>query len=178
MVGSNQVQGLGSAFVAARPVDNFDFMVGTTARNRNDYKDGNGNIVANSHFRVITEIGKINVRPAEGHELKFGFINYEARLRQRPAQRDAHRDASTPPTSPTRSRPAAGATARPDDQLFDFDVNTYWTKTKTDQTKIDGTNSAITGALGSQRSFQIETDRLRCEQHVALRDRGSVCAWH
>ena len=35
-----------------------------------------------------------------------------------------------------------------------FDVNTYWTTTKTSQTKIDGSNSAISGLLGSKRSFQ------------------------
>jgi hemoglobin/transferrin/lactoferrin receptor protein len=46
---------------------------------------------------------------------------------------------------------------RPDDQVFNFDVNTYWTKTSTEQVKTEGTNSAITGLLGSRRSFQIET---------------------
>ena len=109
MVGSNQVQGLGSAFVAARPVDNFDFLVGTTARQRGDYKDGNGNLVVNSHFRVITEIGKVNVRPADGHELKFGFINYQADYDNGLPNARTPR-ASTPPRSTIRSRPAAGAT--------------------------------------------------------------------
>ncbi|HZO46635.1 MAG TPA: TonB-dependent hemoglobin/transferrin/lactoferrin family receptor [Xanthobacteraceae bacterium] len=156
MVGSNQVQGLGSAFVAARPVDNFDFMVGTTARNRNDFKDGNGNIVPNSHFRVITEIGKVNVRPAEGHELKFGFINYEASYDN--GIPNATRTATVYGTEVT-NQIATGRWryARPDDKLLDFDINTYWTTTKTEQTKVQGTNSAITGLLGSQRSFQVET---------------------
>ena len=156
LVASNMVQGLGSAFFAARPVDNFDFMVGTTARQRGDYKDGNGNLVVNSHFRVITEIGKVNIRPADGHELKFGFINYQADY-------DSGLPGGTPRGSvyatEVNNQIATGRWRynRPDDRVFDFDVNTYWTKNKTVQVKFDGTNSAITGALGSRRSFQVET---------------------
>ena len=156
VVGSNQVQGLGSAFFAARPVDNFDFMVGTTARHRSDYNDGKGNLVPNSHFRVITEIGKINVRPAEGHELKFGAINYEANFDS--GLPNATRTATVYGTD-VINQIATGRWRynRPDDRLFDFDVNTYWTRNKTTQVKVEGLNSAISGLLGSQRSFQVET---------------------
>jgi hemoglobin/transferrin/lactoferrin receptor protein len=156
VVSSNQVQGLGSAFFAARPVDNFDFLVGTTARNRNDYKDGNGNVVANSHFRVITEIGKVNVRPADGHELKFGVINYEATFDS--GLPNATRTATVYATDVV-NQIATGRWRynRPDDRLFDFDVNTYWTRNKTTQVKAQGTNSVSTGPLGAERSFQVET---------------------
>jgi hemoglobin/transferrin/lactoferrin receptor protein len=157
LIGSNQVQGLGSAFFAARPVDNFDFMVGTTGRSRSDFKDGNGNLVVNSHFRVITEIGKVNVRPADGHELKFGFINYESNFNN-------GLPGGGPPPGSVYATDVSNQIAtgrwrykRPDDQLFDFDVNTYWTKNKTEQTKIDGSNSLASGLLGSERSFQVET---------------------
>ena len=113
MIGSNQVQGLGSAFVAARPVDNFDFMVGTTARNRTDFKDGNGNIVAQQPLPTSSpRSARVNVRPAEGHELKFGFINYEARY-DNGMPNATHTATCTALTSPTRSRPAAGATRVP-----------------------------------------------------------------
>src|SRR5262245_54061487 len=61
-LGSNRVQAMGSVFAAARPTENFDFLIGTTGRHRGDYKDGNGNIVPNSHFQVVTEIGKVNIR--------------------------------------------------------------------------------------------------------------------
>ncbi len=156
VIGSNQVQGLGSAFFAARPVDSFDFMVGTTARHRSDYKDGNGNLVVNSHFQVITEIGKINVRPADGHEVKFSAINYNAIYDN--GLPNATHTASVYATE-VNNQIATGRWryARPEDRLFDFDVNTYWTKNKTEQRKIDGSNSAISGLLGSRRSFQVET---------------------
>ena len=156
VVSSNQVQGLGSAFFAARPVDNFDFMVGTTARHRSDYRDGNGNLVPNSHFRVITEIGKINVRPAEGHELKFGAINYQADYDN--GVPNAAHTASVYATA-VNNQIATGRWRynRPDDRMFDFDIKTYWTRNKTVQVKTDGSNSAISGLLGSRRSFQVET---------------------
>jgi hemoglobin/transferrin/lactoferrin receptor protein len=156
LVASNQVQGLGSAFFAARPVDNFDFMIGTTARQRNDYKDGNGNLVLNSHFRVITEIGKVNIRPADGHELKFGFINYESAFDN--GLPNATKTATVFATDVT-NQIATGRWRynKPDDKLFDFDINTYWTKNKTEQTKTEGVSNAATGVLGAKRSFQVET---------------------
>ncbi len=155
-IGSNRVQALGSIFAAARPTENFDFLVGTTGRHRGDYKDGHGNLVVNSHFQVVTEIGKVNIRPADGHELKFSAMNYQALY-----------DSGLPGGSPPGSVYATDVnnqigTARwrynrPDDKVFDFDVNTYWTKNKTVQVKTAATNSAISGLLGSTRSFQVET---------------------
>ena len=47
--------------------------------------------------------------------------------------------------------------SRPDDRLFDFDGNLYWTETVNDQTKTCCTSSAITGNLGSTRQFGIDT---------------------
>ena len=167
LIGSNQVQGLGSAFFAARPVDSFDFMVGTTARQRNDYNDGNGNRVVNSHFRVITEIGKINVRPAEGHELKFGFINYQADYDN--GLPNAAHTASVYATE-VNNQIATGRWRykRPDDRLWDFDVNTYWTRNKTVQVKIDGSNSAISGLRRLAAFVPGRDRRRRRQQYLAL----------
>src|SRR5262249_7973102 len=47
--------------------------------------------------------------------------------------------------------------SRPDDRLFDFDGNVYWTRTDADQTKIAGTPAADTGLLGATRNFTINT---------------------
>src|SRR5262249_21219642 len=65
--GNNQVTGLGSGFLAVRPTPYADAMVGATGRTQSDYKDGHGNVVVNSHFTTTTEIGKFNLRPADGH---------------------------------------------------------------------------------------------------------------
>ena len=157
MVGSNQVQGLGSAFFAARPDTNVDFLIGATGRERSDYKDGHGNLVPNSRFNVFTDIAKLNVRPADGHELKFGGIHYETEFTN--GLPNATHTATVFRTNATNDI----ATARwrynkPDDRLFDFDVNTYWTQTVANQTKVEGTNgSPASGSLGDRRSFAIET---------------------
>jgi hypothetical protein len=52
--------------------------------------------------------------------------------------------------------------SRPDDRIFDFDGNAYWTETKQEQTKIaNGTpgslGNPITGFVGDARSFDIDT---------------------
>jgi hemoglobin/transferrin/lactoferrin receptor protein len=154
--GSNQVAGLGSGFFAVRPTPYADAMVGAIGRTQSDYKDGHGNIVPNSHFNTTSEIGKFNLRPADGHEIKFSGLHLESRF-----------DSGIPVPAHNATVFATNVTndiatgrwryGRPDDQVFNFDVNTYWTKTSTEQVKTEGTNSAITGLLGSRRSFQIET---------------------
>src|SRR5262245_56702442 len=78
-IGSNQVSGLGSGFLAVRPTPYADAMVGSAEPSQSDYKDGNGNIVPNSHFTTTSEIGKFNLRPADGHEIKFSALHLDAR---------------------------------------------------------------------------------------------------
>ena len=131
-----QVQGLGSAFFAARPVDNFDFMVGTTARQRNDYKDGNGNTRRQQplprHHR-----DRQGQRPAgRWPRVEVRLHQLRGRLRQRPAERGAHRDSVYATEVNNQIATGRWRYNRPDDRLFDFDVNTYWTKNKTVQIKI------------------------------------------
>jgi hemoglobin/transferrin/lactoferrin receptor protein len=46
--------------------------------------------------------------------------------------------------------------SRPDDRLFDFDVNTYWTKTSMDQTLATALPGGI-GSVGDKRNFTINT---------------------
>jgi hemoglobin/transferrin/lactoferrin receptor protein len=156
VIGSNQVTGLGSAFLAVRPTPYADAMVGATGRTQSDFKDGHGNVVVNSHFTTTTEIGKFNMRPADGHELKFSGLHYESKY-----------DSGLPNAAKTASVFATNvindiASARwrygkPDDRVFNFDINTYWTKTATEQVKTQGTSSEASGVLGVPRQFQIET---------------------
>jgi hemoglobin/transferrin/lactoferrin receptor protein len=154
--GNNQVTGLGSGFLAVRPTPYADAMVGATGRTQSDYKDGHGNVVVNSHVNTTTEIGKFNLRPADGHELKFSGLHYESKYDS--GLPNATKTATVYATEVTND--IAGARwrySRPDDRVFNFDINTYWTQTEAVQTKTQGTNSAISGALGVPRSFHIET---------------------
>jgi hemoglobin/transferrin/lactoferrin receptor protein len=130
--------------------------VGATGRTQSDYKDGHGNVVVNSHVNTTTEIGKFNLRPADGHELKFSGLHYESKYES--GLPNATKTATVYATDVVND--IAGARwrySRPDDRVFNFDINTYWTQTETVQTKTQGTNSAISGALGVPRSFHIET---------------------
>jgi hemoglobin/transferrin/lactoferrin receptor protein len=159
--GSNQVQGLGSLFAAARVNPNVDVFLGGTYRSVDDYKDGHGNPVANSGFETGTGIGKLTIRPAEGHQIKLGAITYESSYK---AGQQANPNAES--TYDTRVRNnifnARWTYSRPDDKLFDFDGNVYWTNTKQDQTKIGNgafavAGNPITGKVGDPRSFGITT---------------------
>jgi hemoglobin/transferrin/lactoferrin receptor protein len=123
-------------------------MVGATSRHRSDYRDGNGNIVPNSAFDVRTEIAKLNLHPAEGHDLKFGGIHYETNYTN--GLPNATHTATVYGSEVTNDL----ATARwiykkPDDHIFNFDINTYWTSTNTTQTKIDGTNNSPSSAAAT-----------------------------
>ena len=152
--GNNRVTGVGSAWPYDRPYA--DAMVGATGRTQSDYKDGHGNLVVNSHVNTTTEIGKFNLRPADGHELKFSGLHYESKY-----------DSGLPNATNTATVYATNVTndiasarwrySKPDDRVFNFDINTYWTQTEAVQVKTQGTNSAISGALGVPRSFHIET---------------------
>jgi hemoglobin/transferrin/lactoferrin receptor protein len=156
LIGSNQVLGLGSGFLAVRPTPYADAMVGATGRTQSDYKDGHGNIVLNSHFTTTTELGKFNLRPADGHELKFSGMHFESKYDN--GLPNATNTASVYATAVTSDLASARwRYSRPDDRVFNFDINTYWTQTGAVQTKTQGSNSAITGALGVPRSFHIET---------------------
>jgi len=156
LIGSNQVLGLGSGFLAVRPTPYADAMVGATGRTQSDYKDGHGNIVLNSHFTTTTELGKFNLRPADGHELKFSGMHFESKYDN--GLPNATNTASVYATAVTSDLASARwRYSRPDDRVFNFDINTYWIQTGAVQTKTQGSNSAITGALGVPRSFHIET---------------------
>ena len=157
MLGSNTQQMLGSAFGAVRSGPNADMMIGGTARERSDYRDGDGNLVPNSAFDVETAIGKLNLRPADGHEVKFGGITYEANFRN--GLPNATNTATVYATQ-AQNHIATGRWRyqRPEDRLFDFDGNVYWTETGVKQTKVAGINgSPSSGFLGDRRTFNIDT---------------------
>jgi hemoglobin/transferrin/lactoferrin receptor protein len=151
-VGSNMFRGSGSAFAAFRPNDKFDFMFGGVFRSVSNYEDGNGNLIQNTGHNDWSGIAKATFRPADGHQLKFGLINFETRYKT-----------GQPPSSVYGTDVANQiATARwtyskPDDRIFDFDGSAYWTRTATDQTKLEGAGNAASGFIGDSRKFTIDT---------------------
>jgi len=159
-LGSTNLGEVGSVFAATRLGPNAELFAGGSARSQGDYKDGNGNYVPNTNSEVLTGTLKGTFRPADGHQIKLGYINYDANY----TTGQPFPPGTPPPTASiygtrTLNEIATGrwTYSRPDDRLFDFDGNVYWTKTATGQTKTAGTGDAATGFVGDHRNFTINT---------------------
>jgi hemoglobin/transferrin/lactoferrin receptor protein len=181
MIGSNKLRGYTSAFGGVRVNPNVDVFGGGVYRSQQNYKDGAGTEIANTANNISSGIFKLTVRPADGHEVKFGSI----------IQRDLY-DIGQYNLGPTTTATPAAAIAgtsvyatnvtnyintlgwkysRPDDRLFDWDSKVYWTRTDNDQTKTynnritaGGTTCSlaapgnnVSGCVGDPRSYRIDT---------------------
>ena len=117
--------------------DNIDIIGNLNYRDSDEYKNGDGDYVRWTGEKAISGMGKVTMRPAEGHELKFGI------------SRQKYEDiitASSGSASPTLSRFDADTivstytssyTYRPDDNPFwDLSVNAYHTSTENDQFQV------------------------------------------
>lgn len=156
MLGTNQARGLASAFGAARINPNVDAFIGGTWRKHENYEAGNGTTVLNSQYQTQTGIGKLTFRPAAGHEVKLGGTVYETNFFN--GTPNATKTATVYDTRVQNEiATARWKYSRPEDRLFDFDGNVYWTQTDSRQTKVQGVNSSISGLLGRTRTFNIET---------------------
>jgi hemoglobin/transferrin/lactoferrin receptor protein len=158
--GSSNIGSVSSAFGAARLSPNAEIFAGGTYRKQGNYQDGDGNKIPNTGNEVTTGVLKTTFRPADGHQVKLGYINYYADY----ATGQPFPPGTPPPAASiygtiTRNEIATGrwTYARPDDRLFNFDGSVYWSKTATDQAKIDGTPDAVTGRIGDRRNFTINT---------------------
>ncbi|MFK4537840.1 TonB-dependent heme/hemoglobin receptor [Bradyrhizobium ottawaense] len=72
--GSNNNRGLGSVFGGVRATPDVDIFGGAVYRTQGNYKDGNGTEIGNTGNQVESGLMKLTVRPALGHEVKFGAI--------------------------------------------------------------------------------------------------------
>ncbi|MPZ58214.1 MAG: TonB-dependent hemoglobin/transferrin/lactoferrin family receptor [Rhizobiales bacterium] len=164
MVGSNTSQWLTSAIAAARVGQNVDVLVGGTYRDNSAYRAGTegtqpigaltgpGQEVFNSGSEVETGMAKVTVRPADGHSVRITGLTYNSDYNT------GQPGATLFDTNAQQHLVTGGwRYSRPDDKLFDFDGNVYWTRTVNDQTKTCCTNNASTGPLGSKRSFAVDT---------------------
>ena len=150
----------GSVFGAVRISPDAELFMGGGGRAQGNYKDANGNAIPNTFSDIGTATVKATFRPAEGHQVKLGFIDYDATYNT-----GQPFPAGTPPplasiyATRTQNQIANGrwTYSRPDDRVFDFDGNIYWTRTSADQTKIGGTPAVDTGFIGDRRNFTINT---------------------
>ena len=82
--GTNNDRGLGSIFGGVRADPNVDIFGGAVYRTQGNYKDGNGTEIGNTGNEIAAGLMKLTVRPADGHEVKFGgmFQDYKYTIGQ------------------------------------------------------------------------------------------------
>ncbi len=148
--------GLGSMFAAARMGPNAEIIAGGSFTHRDSYDSGNGRHFENTWSQTGSGLAKLTMRPADGHEVKFSGQISEFNFRQGQANGGATTTYDT-----TVLNEIAGVRwrySRPEDKMFNFDINTYWTRTETDQRKVTGAPPpAGVGAIGDTNFFAIET---------------------
>jgi hemoglobin/transferrin/lactoferrin receptor protein len=185
ILGTNQGRALGSLFGGVHVNPNVDVFAGGTYSTQESYRDGTGYEVANTGNRLTAGVGKLTVRPADGHEVKLGTIFQEDlyNVGQPP------RLAGAPNTTNPNGTNNLGGTSiyhtdvknytttlgwkysQPDDKVFDWDSKVYWNRTQNDQIKTFNTTNtantafcgagipgnAVTGCVGDNRGYLLDT---------------------
>ena len=178
--GSNNNRGLGSVFGGVRATPDVDIFGGAIYRTQGNYKDGNGTEIGNTNNQVEAGLLKLTVRPALGHEVKFGatFQDYQYTIGQMntgpvatAAQRALYQGSSV------YSSDAKNYTGTltwnyslPSDNLFDSHVSVYGNRTDNDQTKTyhystggaaycgaGNFGNNISGCVGDKRGYTLNT---------------------
>lgn len=131
VAGTNQGSLLGSAFLAARPNENVDLMIGGTWRTLEDYFDGDGNLVKNSGSETATGLAKVTFRPADGHEIKLGAMiqHYAFDSGDGGDPDDITDGGEYANTVDSKTLTAKYTYDAPDNDLIDFALSGYWNNT-------------------------------------------------
>ncbi|ABD87530.1 TonB-dependent hemoglobin/transferrin/lactoferrin family receptor [Rhodopseudomonas palustris] len=180
-VGSNNGRGLGSVFGGVRVDPTVDVFGGAVYRTQGNYKDGAGTEIGNTGNEIAAGLLKLTVRPADGHEIKFGgvFQDYQYSIGQfnRGATTTAA-PASAIAGSSVYDSDAKNYTgtlnwkySKPDDMWFDWNISLYGNRTDNDQVKtynnrisagsgvctIANPGNNISGCVGDRRGYLLDT---------------------
>ncbi|MDA9490034.1 TonB-dependent receptor [Bradyrhizobium sp. CCBAU 11361] len=177
--GSNNNRGLGSVFGGVRATPDVDIFGGAVYRTQGNYKDGNGTEIGNTGNQVEAGLMKLTVRPALGHEVKFGAVFQDH-------QYDIGQFNRGPTTNPALIALNRGSSvyasdaknytgtitwnyALPSDNLFDWHMSVYGNRTDNDQTKTyhygttpsafcnGGLGNNVSGCVGDKRGYVLNT---------------------
>ena len=177
--GTNTDRGLGSVFGGVRVDPTVDVFGGAVYRTQGNYKDGNGTEIGNTGNEIAGGLMKLTVRPAEGHEIKFGavFQDYQYSIGQfnrGPTTTQAlialNRGSSVYASDAKNyTGTVTWKYSKPDDMWFDWNATLYGNRTDNDQTKTyhysttpsafcgGGVGNNISGCVGDKRSYAIDT---------------------
>jgi hemoglobin/transferrin/lactoferrin receptor protein len=178
--GTNKDRGLGSVFGGVRVDPTVDVFGGAVYRTQGNYKDGAGTEIGNTGNEIAAGLMKVTVRPAEGHEIKFGgvFQDYQYNIGQfnrgpvlTAAQRALFQGSSVYASDAKNyTGTVTWKYARPDDMWFDWNATLYGNRTDNDQVKTyhNSTSGAafcgagnagnnISGCVGDKRGYLLDT---------------------
>lgn len=178
--GSNNNRGLGSVFGGVRATPDVDVFGGAVYRTQGNYKDGNGTEIGNTGNQVEAGLLKLAVRPALGHEVKFGatFQDYQYDIGQfnrgpvaTAAQRALYQGSSVYASDAKNyTGTLTWNYSLPSDNLFDSHVSVYGNRTDNDQTKTyhystsgaaycgaGNAGNNISGCVGDKRGYVLNT---------------------
>ncbi|MEH2482676.1 hemoglobin/transferrin/lactoferrin receptor protein [Nitrobacteraceae bacterium AZCC 2146] len=183
--GSNNNRGLGSVFGGVRVDPTVDVFGGVVYRTQGNYKDGAGTEIGNTGNDIASGLMKLTVRPAEGHEIKFGGIFQDDQYSIGQFNRGPTTTAA--PAAAIAGSSVYASTAknytgtvtwkysRPDDMLFDWNATLYGNRTDNDQVKtynnritngggggpavcpLTNPGNNISGCVGDRRGYLLDT---------------------
>ncbi len=179
--GTNKDRGLGSIFGGVRADPTVDVFGGAVYRTQGNYKDGAGTEIGNTGNEIAAGLMKVTVRPADGHEIKFGavFQDYQYNIGQ--FNRGPTTTAAAPTAIAGTSVYASDAKnytgtitwkySRPDDMWFDWNATVYGNRTDNDQVKtynnritsgggvctLANPGNNISGCVGDRRGYLLDT---------------------
>jgi hemoglobin/transferrin/lactoferrin receptor protein len=159
-IGSNRFNGIGSIFGAVRAGPNAEFIAGGTFRHIDAYKDGSGTLVPYSGQQTATGLAKATFRPAEGHELKFGGIHYDASwINQSTSDSDGSISVIRDSHSKNSTATAKWSYQKPEDRMFDFNQSVYWNRVDVDTTAlyVNPSLAGFYGATGNRANYSVNT---------------------
>lgn len=155
-VGSNNWRTNFSTFAAGKNQNGtVEAIVGGSYRAQSDYKNGNGVTVPNTASDTQSGLAKLTFRPADGHEVKLGFVGYDARYNT--GQPSIPNTSGYATNTSNQTATLSWKYQRPEDRLFDYKASVYFNGTDTDQIKNAGAANPITGKIGDKRSFTVDT---------------------
>ena len=179
--GSNNARGLGSIFGGVRADPNVDIFGGAAYRTQGNYKDGAGTEIGNTGNEIASGLMKVTVRPAAGHEVKFGAMFQDYKYSMGQQNRGATTTAAPLAAIAGSSVYASDAKnylgtlswkySKPGDNWFDWNATVYGNRVENDQVKtynnrittgggictLGNPGNNISGCVGDKRGYLLDT---------------------
>ncbi|PWL18936.1 TonB-dependent heme/hemoglobin receptor family protein [Falsochrobactrum shanghaiense] len=148
---------LTSTVGAYRFNENVDVIGNINYRDSDEYKNGDGDYVRWTGERAISGLGKVTLRPADGHEVKMGFSRQKYDDIMTGSSGSSSASLSRYDADTIVSTYTGSYTYKPDDNpLWDLSVNAYYSDTDNDQYQVWSKAN-----IGNTRYYDVSTAGIR-----------------